>query len=772
MRYRFLLLFVTLLVAGCGDVTGTRLCGGGEQPLETPPAPVFGSFPTTTNLTTLPISGERYPDTAITIDGVEVIPVGCDRFWTTSLDLPAEGDHTFTFRAISSTANRSASVELTLTRDSINPAAPTVADPADTANGSVDMTGAKEAGSGVRLNGKLLVPADATTGFAANVPLGNGANALSFTLFDAAGNVSAATVVNVTRLSTPTLTSRPIFPLNRQRLAGPDVQMVWTRPADVNINDYLLQVSTDPSFDGIPEFDATPALLVPWATYTGIPAGTHYWRVATRKVGGETSFGPTWSFVIGTVPTDVDGDGLSEMIAGVPGDDGGQETVTQDNRGRIDLVFGGVDVGDAAKEPVGLSITGPEPGAEFGISAAMGDVNGDGFADILVGAHRVNATERDTGAAYLYFGSVTPDSTADLIFKGQNTGDGFGVVVRSGFDLNADGYDDMAIGAWLYDTDGDTDELTDAGRLYVFFGGDTLDTVPDLILTGEEALENFGSAIDGGFDINGDGYDDLAVGGPLADKPGLPPTVDAGRAVIYYGGPAVDAVADLIVYGERADAHFGASVSGAGDMDGDGFDEFAAGSPAWDIAIPSQGQVGIFAGGLMPAVTVSLTLSGATANEAFGTALSGGADLDTDGYADLAVGVPFSDQGGADKSGTGTEGDLGMVEIHRGAATLNAVWDARIFGENFNDWMGIGLHMTGDVNGDGGSDLIFGAPNNDTGSVLFGDVGRAYVLFGDWSGAAWWGDDFPVTDIGIGRPVPGAILANDHGKDGLGASVW
>jgi hypothetical protein len=97
-------------------------------------------------------------------------------------------------------------------------------------------------------------------------------------------------------------------------------------------------------------------------------------------------------------------------------------------------------------------------------------------------------------------------------------------------------------------------------------------------------------------------------------------------------------------------------------------------------------------------------------------------------------------------------------------------WDARFTGAFANDRLGMGLHMVADANGDGLHDLVAGAPNNDEGSTVFGDSGRAYVLFGP--GAVGWSGQQPVTGAGGAMTVPGAILANDGDKDGMGTSVW
>jgi hypothetical protein len=769
---------LVLPLAGCGTSGRVTLCGGSEVPTQAPSAPQVGDFPRITAASELPIAGARYPDTALLIDDVEAVPAGCERYWTTTVQLPAEGDTTFTLVSVTQKGDRSDPTVVTITRDSVAPAAPALAAPADgssTAAGTVAVTGTRELDAEVRLNGRPLVAAATPDPFQAEVALGAGDNVLAFTTVDAAGNVSPAAMITVTRTSAVTAQPRPIYPLARQAVPSAALGMplplafFWAGVVDVNVARFRVQVADTPGFEA-PVYDqATTDAVTLSLEPPDLPDGRYFWRVGSEDAGGTVTFGRTVPFSVGPVPSDVNGDGFADVLAGVPGWDGGRDIRTQDNRGRVHLYYGGTAFGATPGETPAVRYDGQVSGAEFGISVTSGDLNGDGYADVVVGAHRDNTIARGAGRVFVYLGGPTPHTDPDLTMDGQNFGDGFGVKVVSGFDLNADGFDDLAVAAWLHD--GDTgDTADDRGRVYVFFGGSPPDGVPDLILTGAEPLENFGVAIAGDLDFNGDGYTDLAVGGPLADAGAL---ADAGRVVVFYGGPWTDAVPDLVLTGLQAGDHFGSSVAGAGDMDGDGFEDLAVGSPAYAVGgDPSRGRVHVFRGGLVPSATPALTIDGAGGCEAFGVTASGGRDLNGDGYADLAVGVPFSDLGGGNALFcANTVGDYGTVELHFGASTLNASADARFTGDAANDWLGIGLHVTGDTNGDRLPEVVMGAPNNDQGSNLFGDVGRGYVLFGR-TGSAPWGAQRSVTTIQSNPAVPGAVLPNDIGKDGLGGAVW
>ncbi len=776
------ILLCGLLLSACADSPDTTICGVDQLPT-TPDAPRIGDFPRVTNITQgFPIAGSRTAASAVRVAGpagLKVVPSSCDRLWTTTIDLPGEGNHTITLVAESDSGNQSAPTSFGITVDTTPPVAPTVTGaPATTASGSIALTVTREAGAEVRLNGLTIVPLSTGTGTTIDVdvplPLGNGAvNDLIFTQLDAAGNASPATTLQVTRSSPVGPLPRQNYPLNRQRIARlpgqAAVQLIWNQTGATDT--YRVQVATSPAFG--------PAHMIADQTGTGLtvtlPAnlanGTYYWRVATVDPATQvTSFGLTRSFILGGLPGDINGDGYTDVVAGAPGDDGPNPVVGSDNRGGVRVLFGGGQLGLAGPESADLDLQGQEPGAEQGIAVTTGDLNGDGFTDIIAGAHHADTFAKDAGAAYLYLGGATPDATADLTFKGQSLDDGFGLSLASGFDFNGDGIDDLAIAAWQWDDPG-AGQADNRGRVFVYLGAATPDNVPDLILTGAEPRENFGSAMAGGVDFNGDGYDDLAIGGPQADSPAG--VIDAGRVVIYYGGPRADGIADAILYGLIADEHLGAAVSGAGDMDGDGFDELLAGAPGFDFGgTMAIGRVMVYHGGPTADTTEDLIVQGITECEAFGFDLSGGGDFNGDGLADWISGVPFSNLGASDPTCQSQAGDLGMIEVQYGAVPINNSPDARFIGAAPNDRAGFSVHVLADVNGDGLHDFVAGAPNNDEGSTLFGDTGRAYLLFGP--GFNPWPAQGNLTDVGIGTGavIPGTALSNDGDKDGMGTSVW
>ena len=162
----------------------------------------------------------------------------------------------------------------------------------------------------------------------------------------------------------------------------------------------------------------------------------------------------------------------------------------------------------------------------FGTSVNVaGDLNGDFWlGDVVVGAPENDATGDNAGRAYVYFGGLAPNATPDVILSGLAALEGLGSSVSYAGDVNFDGYGDLIVGAARSDFGG-----SNAGRAYVYVGGNTPDTTADLILTGEAALDEFGAAVALGGDFNGDGQRDILVGAPQYEVGGG----IAGRAYLY-----------------------------------------------------------------------------------------------------------------------------------------------------------------------------------------------------------------------------------------------
>jgi hypothetical protein len=377
--------------------------------------------------------------------------------------------------------------------------------------------------------------------------------------------------------------------------------------------------------------DGVPDVLVgaPTNDAGGLNAGRAYVYSGARLgdppllITGQTGERLGWATA---AAGDVNGDGWDDVLIGAPLNDvGGTDA------GRAYLLFGGPNA-DGTPD---LTLTGLAPGEQFGSSlAAAGDMNGDGFDDFVVGAYLNDGSGMDAGRAYVFYGAAIPDATPDLTLTGA-PGDQYGVTVASAGDINADGYGDIVIGAWLNDNAG-----PDAGAAYVLFGGAVADTTPDLTLRGTAPGEKFGvPAVQIG-DADGDCHPDLLVGATSNDVNGT----NAGAAYLFKGGPTADAVADLVLLGADAGDGFGSTPSAAGDVNGDGYADFAVGAPA--AGPNTDGLVYIYLGAPTLDVTADLVLSPPTTADDYGSYIETVGDIDLDGYSDLVVADVTDDAAG------------------------------------------------------------------------------------------------------------------------------
>ncbi|MCP4251430.1 MAG: hypothetical protein GY778_30710, partial [bacterium] len=246
-------------------------------------------------------------------------------------------------------------------------------------------------------------------------------------------------------------------------------------------------------------------------------------------------------------------------------------------------VFYGVPGADA---PADLPFTGAADTDYCGPSVATaGDVNGDRFDDLIVGAGSNDAGGTDAGQAYVYYGGPGADATADLTFTGEAVDDGFGYSVGTAGDVNGDGFADLIVSGDRNDAAG-----SNAGRAYVYYGGPGADATADLTFTGEAPDDRFGRSVGTADDVNGDGFADLIVGAYRNDAGGT----DAGRAYVYYGGPEADATADLTLTGEEAVDRLGISVGTAGDVNGDGFADLIVGAYFNDAGGADAGRAYVY----------------------------------------------------------------------------------------------------------------------------------------------------------------------------------
>jgi hypothetical protein len=453
---------------------------------------------------------------------------------------------------------------------------------------------------------------------------------------------------------------------------------------------------------------------------------------------------------------DVNGDGYGDIIVGaywydvLPG---------KVNAGKAYAYYGGAN---GLSATANWSFTGEAAESGLGSSvASAGDVNGDGYEDVVVGAPGVAP-----GKAYVFFGSAGGLSpTADWSATGESSGGGFGGSVASAGDVNGDGYDDVVVGAHTYD-DGANSW---AGRAYVYYGDEGgLSTTANWFATGGGDYAYFGGTVAPAGDVNGDGYDDLAVGAP---------GVATGTAYVFFGSAGgLSMAADQDVTGENAGDEFASSLASAGDVNGDGYDDLIVGAPRWSgSGKADMGKAYIYYGGETGLSTgFAQTFNGRQATDFFGHSVASAGDVNGDGYDDVIIGAYYYQSPTAER--------VGKAYLYQGdAGELRPVMAWTAYGENDKDYFGSCVSSAGDVNGDGYADLLVAADSYDEGTEY--EVGRAYVFLGDegpsanWltvsgeAGAAFGASAASAGDVngdGYTDIIVGAPTYDDNGKNQAG----
>jgi hypothetical protein len=292
--------------------------------------------------------------------------------------------------------------------------------------------------------------------------------------------------------------------------------------------------------------------------------------------------------------------------------------------GRVFVYLGGPTLSSTPA----LVIASDRPFDEFGATVAMvGDVNGDGYGDFLV---RTNGDQATAGRAptprvLLYFGGATLRAESDVTLTAGLVDDENMAAAGIG-DVNGDGYDDFAFGG--VDADAEHHAIQPS-RVEIHLGGASFADAADLTMFGHTSPDFFGSSVAGGGDVNGDGYPDLVVGAHQ----------DPGRQVrVYFGGPSLDDVADvtLEMAVQQTDL-FGFSVAIAGDLNGDGYDDIVVGAPGTDAHPAPPGHAYVYFGGETIHATPDVTFASTVEAEWFAKIVAAAGDIDGDGFADIAV---------------------------------------------------------------------------------------------------------------------------------------
>jgi Ca2+-binding RTX toxin-like protein len=396
----------------------------------------------------------------------------------------------------------------------------------------------------------------------------------------------------------------------------------------------------------------------------------------------------------------------------------------------------------------GFRVTGEATGDRAGFSiSGIGDLNGDGIDDFIVGAYTSDAGGADSGASYVVFGRTTGfpanfalsslNGTNGFQISGASADDDSGFSVSRAGDVNGDNIEDLIIGA---------PSASGEGEAYVVFGRSTafgadlnlstLNGTTGFRIAGEAAGDRFGHAVSAAGDVNNDGFDDVIIGANLATG------TDTGRAYVVFGkstsfSATVNATSltgstGFRIDGSTDDQNTGLAVSGAGDINGDGIDDFVVGAPG-DVdegaAFVVFGRSNAFTSPLnLTALngTNGFKINGEATADVFGYSVSKAGDINGDGIDDLVVGAI-----GANKAYV-VFGKTSAFSSSLNIASLNGTTGFAINGASPNDQAGISVAGVGDVDGDGFDDLLVGAFFADANSAT--DSGRTYLLYGKAGG--------------------------------------
>ena len=433
----------------------------------------------------------------------------------------------------------------------------------------------------------------------------------------------------------------------------------------------------------------------------------------------------------------------------------------------------------------------------------VGDINGDGVADVIIGAEPNGYTS--ARESYVVFGGSGVGSGGSLDLSSLDGSNGFAIKANDSYgasgysvsgagDFNGDGVGDLIIGARYAGTNDSSQE----GESYLVFGGSSvgssgllnladLDGINGFVINGIDEADRSGFSVSGAGDINGDGLDDVVIGAIYGGPNGMS---RAGESYIVFGRSgsvssgslnlsSIDGTNGFVINGINANDNSGYSVSDAGDINGDGVADVVIGANrAGPNGDEPAGESYVVFGGSSVGRSGSLNLSDLDGTNGFvingidqddrsGNSVSSAGDINGDGVDDVIIGASYADPNGIfiagesyvvfGGSGVGSGGSLNLSD-------LNGTSGFVVNGIDQSDFSGDSVSGAGDINGDGVDDVIIGASLADRNGNS--NAGESYVVFG--GRVAGSGGSLNLADL---DGVNGFVLNGIDAYDFSGLSV-